>query len=61
MSKAFKVINNKQDARNMAIAWQNWQAKHNLSYDELFKYNSFFTSIGKKFNLLTEFKENGII
>lgn len=52
---------NVDEAREQAIEWQNWQAKHSLSYDELFKWQDYFVSIAQEYNLTDEFVENGII
>jgi hypothetical protein len=60
----FKLINNiknKQEARSFAIHWQNWQSTQALSYSEFMYYENYFRNLGKKFHLMTEFKENGII
>lgn len=56
-----KTIKNKEDARNFAIQWQNWVTNVNISYGELSEYQTYFRKLGKKFGLITEFRENGII
>jgi hypothetical protein len=49
------------EARQIAIDWQNWQAEQNLSYQELWEYQVYFAKLAKKFHLELEFVENGII
>lgn len=48
-------------ARNYAIDWQNWVSEQNLSYGELADWSDYFYKLAKKYNLLREFKENGIL
>lgn len=56
-----KEITTKEEARQYAIDWQNWAGNENLHYSELSDWGDFFTELGRKFGLLREFKENGII
>jgi len=49
------------EARQYAIDWQNWQAEQILSFGELSQWALHFETIAKQFNLIDEFKENGII
>ena len=56
-----KVIKTKGEARQYAIDWQHKTANKNLSYGELAESAGQFRTLGKKFGLLREFKENGII
>lgn len=51
----------KQKAREQAIEWQQIASNKNLYYSELAEYNKYFTKLAKKFGLIKEFKENGII
>lgn len=51
----------KEEARNKAIAWQKWQSEQNLSLGEMVIWADYFYCIAKKFGLVREFKENGII
>lgn len=53
--------NTVEEARQQAIAWQQWQSEQSLSYGEVAEWEDHFTAIAKKFNLTEEFKENGII
>lgn len=59
--KAIPLIADKEEARQIAIDWQNWQGEEPLSYGELAEYQEYFTTLAKKFDLEEEFKENGII
>lgn len=52
---------NKTRARHTAQAWQAATAETAISYGELAESTAYFTKIGKRYGLLTEFKENGII
>lgn len=47
--------------RSIAIDWQNDFNRFNYSYEELATYTHFFTEYGKRYGLLTEFAENGIV
>ena len=51
----------KEKVRKEAIEWQNEFAKHNYSYGELACYQNYFENKGKRYGLIREFKENGII
>lgn len=55
------IIKTKGEARQKAIDWQAWQSEQNLSYGELTEWIDYFILLGKNFNLIDEFKENGII
>jgi len=49
------------EARDKAIEWQEWQSNENLSYGELIEWQEYFSALAKRFSLVGEFKENGII
>lgn len=51
----------KAAAREQAIDWQMWQSEQNLSYGELAAYQAHFETLGRRFGLLQEFRENAII
>ena len=51
----------KADVRDEAIRWQSEFCNHNYSYGELADFSDYFTRLGKRYGLLREFKENGII
>lgn len=55
------IIKTKAEARQKAIDFQNWQSDKNLSYNELSDWFTYFSNLAKRFNLVIEFKENGII
>lgn len=52
----------KERVRQMAIDWQMNDANENASYMELAEIGNLFFKfkLGKRFGLLTEFRENGI-
>ena len=56
-----KEIRTKGEARQEAIDWQHWVSEQNLSYGELAEYGDYFTELARKFGLMREFRENGII
>ncbi|MBR4856331.1 MAG: hypothetical protein IKU94_06865 [Bacteroidaceae bacterium] len=51
----------KEAAREKAIAWQYEAAEQSLSYGELAEASDYFTRLAKRFGLVREFRENGII
>ena len=59
--KAITEIKTEEEAKEMAIKFQNWVSENNLSYNELVEYSGYFETLAKKFGLIDEFKENGII
>jgi len=59
--KAIPEIKSEEEARQTAINFQNWASEKSLSYAELSEYSGYFETLGKKFNLTEEFKENAII
>lgn len=58
--KKIAVIS-REEAREQAIDWQQWQATQNLSYDEILEWQNYFYHIAKKYDLEDEFNENGVI
>jgi hypothetical protein len=56
-----ETIKSKDEARQLAIDWQTSWQDHPYSYEELFDWQQYFYSLAKKFNLIREFKENGIL
>ena len=52
---------NKERIRETAKEWQLDFGNHNYSYSELAEYNNYFNVMGKRYGLLKEFRENGII
>ena len=55
------LVKNKEEARQMAIEYQEWSSKNHLTWGEVARYGETFATLGKKYNLTEEFKENGII
>lgn len=51
----------REEARQYAIDWQTWAGDQNLSYGELSEWGAIFSELAEKFDLIEEFKENGII
>lgn len=59
----------KEQARQEAINFQrgmsaekwDYTLENGCSYNELIKWQNYFVKLGKKYGLLKEFKENGII
>ena len=51
----------KADIRQEAIDWQSDFCNHNYSYGELADFSDYFTRLGKRYGLLREFKNEGII
>ena len=52
---------NKAKLRENAISWQNDLGTKNYSHNELLFWQEYFYKLGKKYGLLKEFKENGIL
>lgn len=52
---------NKEEARNKAIEWQSHFSDESYSWGELLRFQEYFTKLGKRYGLLREFRENGII
>ena len=50
----------KKKAREKAIEWQERFAEQSISYEELAIARSVFEQLGRRYGLLTEFRENGI-
>ena len=52
---------NKEKARELAVIWQLQFNDNNYSYEEIADWQFFFEEIGRKYGLLREFRENGVI
>ncbi len=50
----------KNAVRQKAIDWQSDAENHNYSWGELAEWQSYFERIGRRYGLLSEFRENGI-
>ena len=59
--KPIDEVKTQDEARQIAIDWQNWQSEQSLSYEELAVFGNYFHGLATKFNLEEEFRENGII
>ena len=51
----------KENARQKAMDWQTEYYNNNYSYGELIAFTEYFTKLAKRYGLITEFRENGII
>ena len=51
----------KNKIRDVAIDWQLDFDKHNYSWLELLQWQEFFSTKAKRYGLVREFRENGII
>ena len=51
----------KNRARDKAIEWQHDFGNHNYSYGELAYYTEYFERLAKRYGLVREYRENGII
>jgi hypothetical protein len=58
---AIPSVTTKEEARELAKNWQIYAGEASLSYGELSEYQGYFDTLGKKFGLTREFKENGVI
>ena len=56
-----KYQKEKEKTRNEAIDWQADFVNHNYSYGELFYSLDYFETKARRYGLVKEFKENGII
>lgn len=59
--KPVKEIATREEARQIAIDWQDRQSRKSMHYSEVAEWYSYFRALGMKFNLIREFRENGII
>ena len=51
----------KKSARNKAMEWQRSFCDQNYSYGELAYWEDYFRGLAKRYGLVREFEENGII
>lgn len=59
--KNISEVENQDEARQIAIDWQASMADESPSYGELAEDQLYFELLAKQFDLVEEFKENGII
>jgi hypothetical protein len=50
----------KENARQKAIDWQDCSRETSMSWGELAYWQEYFEKLGKRYGLLTEFRENCI-
>lgn len=55
------LVETQEQARDLAIEWQNWFGERSMSWGEVAEWSSAFETLGEKFDLTDEFRENGII
>lgn len=58
--KKIAVIS-REEAREQAIDFMNWQSAESMSYEEILEWQNYFYHIAKKYDLEDEFYENGVI
>jgi hypothetical protein len=51
----------KARVRDMAVEWQNDFCNNDYSYADLIRWEDHFRSLAKRYGLVREFEENGII
>ena len=51
----------KERVRNKAVEWQHSFDNHNYSYCEIAYWGDYFERLGKRYGLVREYRENGII
>ena len=56
-----KYMEKKEAARNEAINWQITTANNDMSWLELANYQAHLLNIGRRYGLIREFHENGVI
>lgn len=59
--KDIEKVESQDEARQIAIEWQNWASNESLSYGELAENAGYFTELAQRWDLIEEFQENGII
>ena len=55
------TIKTREEARQFAMDFQVWVSEQSLSYGELAEWGSILSELAERFDLVEEFKENGII
>lgn len=51
----------KEAARQQAMEWQEWLSEHSVSYGGLSDAMEYLESLGRRYGLIREFRENAII
>ncbi len=62
MSKYVQYYNDRQDAcRTLVTQYMNWLESENMEPQELPEVVGFFTKVAKRFGLIREFRQRGVI
>ena len=61
MKKKLTYNQKRESIRALAIDWQIQAARKQYSYGELVEHQNKFERLGRKYGLLYEFRENGIV
>ena len=56
-----RIITTREDAQQYAKDWSMWVSEESISYAELAEWQNIFRNFAERFDLMEEFKENGII
>ena len=57
-----REVTTQDEASEYAIDWQRWEGElPDLSYKELAEWGAIFEELAEKYDLVDEFRENGII
>ena len=56
-----KYYEKQEEIRQQAIDWQLDFSNHNYSYLELANWGDYFYKMAKRYGLIKEFRENGIL
>lgn len=56
-----QAVRSAEEARTLAIDWQNWQSEVALGIGDMAEFADYFSELAGKFGLADEFKENGIV
>lgn len=59
--KDVENVKTQGEAREFAIQWQQWFSEQNMSWSELSEWEIVFENLAKRFDLVEEFIENGIL
>ena len=59
--KNTRSVKSKSAARQYAVDFQKWSSDQSLSWSEVIVWQNKLYILAKRFNLVREFKENGII
>jgi hypothetical protein len=57
----FRKPRTKEEARQIGIDYQLWASEQNLSYGEIAYYGDKLYKMAKRFGLIREFRENGLL